>query len=153
MKILFVCLGNICRSPLAQGILEHKVKELKLDWEVDSAGTGSWHIGEPPDYRSVAVAKQFNIDISNQRARQLSIRDFEDYDYILPMDETNLKDINYVAKTIPARATIKSVMDFMPGNSSRIVPDPYFDGRFLEVYHLLNEVMDHVIDEIITRSE
>jgi protein-tyrosine phosphatase len=71
MKILMVCLGNICRSPLAQGLLEHKVRRRQLDWEVDSAGTGSYHIGEPPDPRSIAIAREYGLDISGQRARQL----------------------------------------------------------------------------------
>ncbi|MCB0619215.1 MAG: low molecular weight phosphotyrosine protein phosphatase, partial [Saprospiraceae bacterium] len=86
MKILMVCLGNICRSPLAEGILKEKIKENGLPWEVDSAGTGSWHVGEPPDPRSVAVARAHGIDILDQRARQFRPADFRQFDLIFAMD-------------------------------------------------------------------
>jgi protein-tyrosine phosphatase len=98
MKILMVCLGNICRSPLAHGILEHLVKEKNLNWEIDSAGTGNWHIGEKPDRRSIAVAQKYGVDITNQSCRQFDITDFEKYDHILTMDQNNLSDvISFVA--------------------------------------------------------
>lgn len=99
MKILMVCLGNICRSPLAHGILEHLAKENGLDWEIDSAGTGSWHIGHKPDRRSIAVAKSYGVDISSQRARQFEINDFDRYDFIFVMDENNYKDVIALAKS------------------------------------------------------
>jgi protein-tyrosine phosphatase len=93
MKILMVCLGNICRSPLAQGLLETKIKSYKMNWEVDSAGTGSWHIGDPPDLRSIKIARYNGIDITQQKSRQFSVQDFDSFDLILPMDNQNLEDI------------------------------------------------------------
>ena len=82
MKILMVCLGNICRSPLAQGIMEEKIKQKGLDWQVDSSGTGAWHVGEKPDHRSIKVAKENSIDITHQRARQFSKLDLDNFDII-----------------------------------------------------------------------
>lgn len=98
-----VCLGNICRSPLAQGILERKVAAQGLDWEIDSAGTGSWHIGEQPDPRSVYTAGQHGLDISAQRARQFGRQDLKDFDLILAMDQSNYRDILRLAQS-PAEA-------------------------------------------------
>ena len=92
-KILMVCLGNICRSPLAQGILEHKAKINNTKIIVDSAGTGSWHVGSSPDIRSIETAKNHNIDISKQKARQFSTNDFNEFDKILVMDTSNLTNI------------------------------------------------------------
>jgi protein-tyrosine phosphatase len=97
MKILMVCLGNICRSPLAQGILEHKLKERNLDWKVDSAGTGGWHSGEKPDKRSISIAKKYGIDISKQQARKLNGYDLENFDILYAMDASNLQDIKKLA--------------------------------------------------------
>ena len=93
MKILMVCLGNICRSPLAEGILGHKIKEAGLNWEVQSAGTGSWHIGEAPDPRSQKIAKINGIDISKQKAQKFSVRHFAEFDRIYAMDSSNYRDI------------------------------------------------------------
>ena len=98
MKILMICLGNICRSPLAQGVLAHLAKDAGLDWEVDSAGTGNWHVGSPPDKRSVAVAKKYGIDISKQRCRQFHVGDFDVFDRIIVMDTQNLEDILSLAR-------------------------------------------------------
>ena len=90
MKILMVCLGNICRSPLAHGIMEHIVVEQGLDWQVDSAGTGDWHIGSPPDKRSIAIAKRYGLDISNQCCRQFQVEDFDRFDKIFVMERGRL---------------------------------------------------------------
>ena len=93
MKILMVCLGNICRSPLAHGIMEQLVREEELDWDIDSAGTSNMHVGSAPDKRSIAVAKKYGIDISEQRGRQFSQNDFAHYDYIYAMDKDNLETL------------------------------------------------------------
>src|SRR4051812_20355013 len=93
MNILMVCLGNICRSPLAEGIMQHLVKQNGLDWEVDSAGTGNWHVGQGPDRRSVRVASDNGIDISRQVCRAFSVSDFDRFDHILVMDSNNLRDV------------------------------------------------------------
>jgi len=90
IKILMVCLGNICRSPLAQGVMEQKVQLHGLhNWTIDSAGTGNWHVGNPPDPRSINTARKHGLDISKQRARQFSIHDFENFDVIIAMDQKN----------------------------------------------------------------
>ena len=93
-----VCLGNICRSPLAEGILRQLVKENNLDWEIASAGTGSWHIGKAPDSRSIAVAKKYGYDISSQRARHFNAGFFDEYDHILVMDKNNFTEVTKLAK-------------------------------------------------------
>ncbi|SEL79910.1 low molecular weight protein-tyrosine-phosphatase [Parapedobacter koreensis] len=127
MKILVVCLGNICRSPLAHGVLQHFVNERGLDWVVDSAGTGGWHVDNPPDHRAIAIAKRHGIDISKQRAKQLHNRHLDEFDYILAMDRNNLKSLLAQAKTSEQRARIQLFM------GDREVPDPYYDNRLFEV--------------------
>ncbi len=98
MKLLMMCLGNICRSPLAEGALRARLAQARLDWvEVDSAGTGGWHVGEPPDRRSIAIAAEMGVDIHNQRARKLRTADFEDFDWILCADRSVLRDVRAVA--------------------------------------------------------
>ena len=96
MKILMVCLGNICRSPLAEGIMKKKIQEHQLNWKVDSAGTAAWHAGEKPDSRSIKVAQKNNIDILNQRGRQFQARDLDDFDLVLTMDATNYQNVRYL---------------------------------------------------------
>lgn len=132
MKILMVCLGNICRSPLAHGILEHLANEKGLNWEIDSAGTGSWHIGNPPDKRSVSVAKSNGIDISSQRARQFKPVDFDIYDHIFVMDSNNYRDVISMASNDADREKVKL---FIPDGA---VPDPYWDdNQFEPVFRLI----------------
>lgn len=140
-----VCLGNICRSPLAQGILEHKLKERGLDWEVDSAGTGSWHLGEKPDQRSIDKAKEYDIDISGQRARQLTAEDLDNYDLILAMDASNFQKIKALSTDKDQEDKIKLVLNYVYPERNMAVPDPYYDGSFQKVYELLDEAMDAVI--------
>ena len=126
MKILMVCLGNICRSPLAEGIMQHLIDAEGLDWEVDSAGTGSYHIGTKPDFRSIAIAKQNGINISNQSARKLKKGDLKHYDIIYAMDESNYRDIIALADNSEEEAKIKMLI---PGEA---VPDPYYDDNLFE---------------------
>jgi protein-tyrosine phosphatase len=127
-----VCLGNICRSPLAHGIMENLVKEYGLDWEVDSAGTGDWHIGQAPDHRSIAVAKRYGVDISNQCCRQFSVADFDCYDRIYVMDKMNLRDVLDYARNDQDRNKVKLLLD------KEIVPDPYYeDDQFDPVYRMI----------------
>lgn len=127
-----VCLGNICRSPLAHGILEHLATEKGLNWEIDSAGTGSWHIGNPPDRRSVSVAKTYGIDISTQRARQFQPADFDIYDHIFVMDSNNYRDVISMANSAEDREKVKL---FIPDGA---VPDPYWDdNQFEPVFKLV----------------
>jgi len=137
-----VCLGNICRSPLAHGILEHKVKEAGLDWEIDSAGTGDWHIGHAPDKRSVQVAKDHGIDISMQRA-QFFIPDlFESYDRILVMDRQNFKDVIAQTDNQEHRDKVTLFLD------NDIVPDPYYDSNmFKPVFDLIEKRCQQLVAE------
>ena len=134
MKILMVCLGNICRSPLAEGIMQHLAKENGLDWDVDSAGTGNWHIGQAPDPRSIAVAQKMGVDISIQRARQFEPADFNRFDYILVMDDQNLKNVVALAQTEEEKKKVRLLL------GSDFVPDPYFDDALFEpVYGLIEQ--------------
>ncbi len=143
-KILMVCLGNICRSPLAEGILAHKVKENALDWYVDSAGTGNWHVGNLPDPRSIKVANNHGIDLTNQRARQFQAKDFEDFDLIFAMDSSNYKNIIALAKNKSDIEKVFLIRNLVTPNQNLPVPDPYYSGEeaYEEVYLMLNEACD-----------
>jgi protein-tyrosine phosphatase len=148
IKILMVCLGNICRSPLAEGILASKLPKNKFI--IDSAGTGSWHIGNSPDERSIAVAKKNKIDISKQKGRQFNVSDFENFDYIYVMDKTNYKDVVNLAKTTSEKEKVKLILNELFPNENVDVPDPYFglhDG-FENVYKMLNEACDLIAKKL-----
>lgn len=127
-----VCLGNICRSPLAEGLMKHAVKEAGLDWEIDSAGTGNWHVGESPDRRSVRVAKTHGIDISKQLCRQFKTTDFDAFDLILVMDKHNLANVRGMATNEQEKAKVKLFL------GDKDVPDPYTDdAQFEPVFELI----------------
>jgi protein-tyrosine phosphatase len=147
MKILMVCLGNICRSPLAHGILEHMAKEKGLNWEIDSAGTGNWHVGEQPDRRSIAVAKNYGVDISNQCCRQFKISDFDRYDHIFVMDYSNLSDVKALARNDADHQKISLFL------KNEIVPDPYYDDtQFEPVYKMVEKRCREIIEEFNSLS-
>jgi protein-tyrosine phosphatase len=140
MKILMVCLGNICRSPLAEGIMQHLAKKNGLDWEVDSAGTGNWHVGEGPDRRSIRTAKNHDIDISGQVCRLFKVSDFDEFDRIYVMDKSNLKDILAFARNDEDRKKVKLLL------GDKIVPDPYYDDdQFEPVFRLIEEGCKEII--------
>lgn len=140
MKILMVCLGNICRSPLAEGILKDKVADYGLNWEVNSAGTGSWHIGELPDRRSISVARKNGIDITDQRARQFVPNDLDDYDLILAMDSSNYQNILKLATTKDQEEKVELILNFSKPGYNANVPDPYWDDDgFEQVFQMLEE--------------
>ncbi|TVQ42481.1 MAG: low molecular weight phosphotyrosine protein phosphatase [Saprospirales bacterium] len=147
MKILMVCLGNICRSPLAQGIMEAKVLESKLDWEVDSAGTSAYHVGEKPDPRSISTAADNGIDITSQRARQFSKLDFKQFDIIYAMDKSNYHDIIQHADSENSRKKVKLILNEAFPGENRDVPDPYWNDRFPEVYEMLEKSCDEIISK------
>jgi protein-tyrosine phosphatase len=126
-SILFVCLGNICRSPLAEGAFRAEAAGLGLDIEVDSAGTGGWHRGEPPDSRAIAAAKRGRVDISGQRARQVTIADFDRFDCIVALDTENLADLEAM-RPPGSRAEISLLLDHVPGREGQGVADPYYGG-------------------------
>lgn len=142
-----VCLGNICRSPLAEGIMRRKVAERGLDWEVDSAGTGFWHIGEPPDPRSIQTARKYGLDITTQRARQIKAHDLDRFDLILAMDESNFQDIQRLAGSESQRQKVAMILNYTHPHGNQSVPDPYWDDDgFDKVYQMLVKACDRVID-------
>ncbi len=145
-----VCLGNICRSPLAEGILQSKLGE---DFLVASAGTGSWHVGQCPDKRSIAVAKKYGIDISTQRARQFKTGDFDEFDLIYVMDQSNYEDVLSLAEDDVQRSKVRLILEEYENGEDKNVPDPYFGGDdgFEEVYRLLDEVTTDITSKIFKR--
>jgi protein-tyrosine phosphatase len=126
-SVLFVCLGNICRSPLAEGAFRAAVARAGLDVLVDSAGTGSWHIGEAPDPRAQAEAARHGIDISTYRGRQIESADFAHFTHIFALDEANLADLRRLAPPT-ATAQIALLLDIVPGRTGQSVADPYYGG-------------------------
>jgi protein-tyrosine phosphatase len=147
MKILMVCLGNICRSPLAEGIMKEKAARRGLDWEIDSAGTGSWHIGERPDPRSIQTARQYGLDITGQRARQFKAADLDHFDLILAMDETNYYDILRHANGRNHSEKVRLILDYVEPGRRRSVPDPYWDDDgFDQVYRMLDEACERIVE-------
>jgi protein-tyrosine phosphatase len=146
MKLLFVCLGNICRSPLAEGIMKHKIAEQGLDWEVDSAGTGGWHAGDLPDSRSIQVAQKHGVDLTYQRARKLRSIDYEAFDRIYVMDSINYQDVKRLANEDEYHK-IELIMNEVEPHRNINVPDPYYgegDG-FEHVFQMLDRACDAII--------
>jgi protein-tyrosine phosphatase len=143
MKILMVCLGNICRSPLAEGIMQHLAKENGLDWHVDSAGTGNWHVGEGPDRRSTRTARNHGIDISGQVCRLFKVSDFDEFDMIFVMDKNNLKDILGIARNEEDAKKVKLLL------GDKIVPDPYYaDEQFEPVFKMIEQGCMEIIESL-----
>lgn len=153
-RILFVCLGNICRSPLGEGILRRRAEERGLSplVETASAGTGGWHHGDPPDHRSIAVGRANGIDISSQRARQLVLGDFNSFDLIFAMDRDNLRNLVRLAPH-DSSADIHLFMDFVSA-TSRDVPDPYYGGPadFERVFAMLDEGCRSLLDTLFGKK-
>ncbi|MEE4297136.1 MAG: low molecular weight protein-tyrosine-phosphatase [Wenzhouxiangella sp.] len=148
-RILFVCLGNICRSPTAEAVFDHKLREAGLSLELDSAGTGDWHIGHPPDPRSQAFARSWGVDMSGQRARQVCHEDFLKFDRIYAMDRANLAELERRAPA-EASASLALVMDLAPDYGLDEVPDPYYGGDegFKRVIDMLEAAADCLIAEL-----
>lgn len=148
MKVLFVCLGNICRSPLAEGIAANIIRQNGLNIEVDSAGTSSWHIGETPCENSIKVARANGIDISKLRARQVAVGDFKTFDIVVGLDDSNIKDLKKMGFPKPLL-----LGDF--GFEGADVPDPYFfDGfdGFDKVYNMIKVCTENLFKEIGSRG-
>lgn len=147
-KVLMVCLGNICRSPLAEGILKNKLDN--NTFLVDSAGTASYHIGKKPDSRSISIAKKYGIDISQQRCRQFSAKDFEEFDLIYAMDKSNYRNIIALAKNENEIAKVNLLLH-RSNLTNKEVPDPYYGGEdgFEEVFHLIDSACDLIAQDII----
>lgn len=137
-----VCLGNICRSPLAEGIMQHLADKEGLNWQVDSAGTGNWHIGEGPDRRSVRTAHAHGIDISQQICRLFNPSDFDEFDYILVMDKSNLSNVLAIARNADDHGKVSMLL------GDQIVPDPYYDDTLFEpVFQLIKDGCKAFIEE------
>ncbi|HCE55189.1 MAG: low molecular weight protein-tyrosine-phosphatase [Lutibacter sp.] len=147
-KILMVCLGNICRSPLAEGILKSKL--FRANVVIDSAGTGAYHIGEKPDNRSIAIAKINGIDISDQRARKFLVEDFDEFDLIYVMDNENYRDVTAMARNINDKAKVKMILNEVFPKDNLDVPDPYLGGDygFKNVFKMLDEACEIIAKKI-----
>jgi protein-tyrosine phosphatase len=151
VKILMVCLGNICRSPLAEGLLASKLPKDKFF--VDSAGTGNYHIGKQPDQRSILTAEKNGLDISYQRARQFTSKDFENFDYIYVMDNSNYDDVIALAKNEEQKNKVQLILnELFPGDNVD-VPDPYYglQNGFDLVYEMLDETCEILSKKLIER--
>ena len=148
MKILMVCLGNICRSPLAEGILTHKIQHLNI--KVDSAGTAGYHIGKLPDERSIEIAEKYNIDLTKQRARQFSRADFDDFDIIYAMDTNNYTHLISLANNETERNKVRLILNEVNPEKFESVPDPYYGGDdgFQNIYNILNDACNKIISQI-----
>lgn len=149
-SILFVCLGNICRSPMAEGIFRALCEEAGMQVHIDSAGTGSWHAGEPPDPRAIRCLKGYNIDISNLRARQVREADFDTFNLILAMDYNNLRDLH---RLMPSSSQVQAriyLFGEFTGLNPVEVPDPYYGtaADFEKVYHMLQRGMQYLITRL-----
>jgi protein-tyrosine phosphatase len=153
VKILMVCLGNICRSPLAEGLLASKLPSNTFN--VDSAGTGIWHVGKQPDERSIATAKKNGIDISHQRGKHFSPAFFDLYDYIYVMDSSNYGDVIFLAKTEEHKNKVKLILDVLFPGDNVDVPDPYYglQNGFDMVYEMLDEATDLLAKNLIAKHK
>lgn len=151
VKILMVCLGNICRSPLAEGILASKLPNEKF--LVDSAGTGSWHIGHAPDKRSIATAQKNGLNISKQKGRQFSRADFDAFDYIFVMDNSNYRDVIHLAQNETHKNKVQLILDAVFPDENVDVPDPYYGvaNGFDMVYQMLDEACDIIAKRLISK--
>lgn len=143
-----VCLGNICRSPLAEGILKSKIDPTRF--EVHSAGTGGWHVGEKPDPRSMEVAKKHGLDISDQRGKKFSEYDFELFDHIFVMDNSNYTDVIRLAKTQAEKEKVCRILDELFPGDKVDVPDPYYggDNGFEDVYQMLDQACEKIAQRL-----
>lgn len=151
IKIVMVCLGNICRSPLAEGILASKLPKDKFI--VDSAGTGNWHVGNKPDERSIATAKKNGIDISHQRGKHFNASFFDKYDYIFVMDNSNYDNVVALSKNEADKAKVQLILDHLFPGENVDVPDPYYglQNGFDMVYEMLDEATAVVAKKLIQK--
>lgn len=147
MKILMVCLGNVCRSPLAHGILEHLAHKNNLDWTIDSCGTGGYHNGEGPNPNSIRVAKMHQIDISAQISREMIPTELKDWDIICAMDQQNYNTIRKHLNEAEVKQKLRLLMNFAYPTENRTIPDPWYDHKLYEpVYDMIYEACEGIIE-------
>ena len=151
VSVLFVCMGNICRSPTAEGVFRHVVKQRNLQDRIiiDSAGTHAYHVGESPDSRAQATARTRGIDLSGQRARKVEVSDFDRFDYVIAMDRSNLEDLKHLRKE-GQKAQLHLFMDFAKDWDNHEVPDPYYGGSngFEQVFDMVQSASEGLLAHI-----
>lgn len=149
IRVLFVCLGNICRSPMAEAMFRDVVKREGLEDRIliDSAGTGNWHIGHPPHKGTLEILEKNKISCEGLKARQIQSRDLEEFDYIIAMDSDNKANIK-VLKTANSKAKIEVLLDYVQHIENKNVPDPYYTGNFQEVYDLVKQGCENLMEHI-----
>ncbi len=154
MKILMVCLGNICRSPLAEGILQHKAQQAGLNWTVESAGTNGYHTGEPPHHLSIKVAMQNGLDISHQRSRKFIAADFDQYDKIYAMAEDVLDDMKRIAKNKFNERKVDLLLNELYAKQNKDVPDPWSgpESGYHEVYALIEKACEKIVSSYLCKT-
>ncbi|UJF35417.1 low molecular weight protein-tyrosine-phosphatase [Paenibacillus hexagrammi] len=152
-KVLFVCLGNICRSPMAEAVFRSKVKEAGLERQIDidSAGTGDWHLGEPPHEGTRSILKSHGISYDGMKSRLVKTEDFNDYTYIIAMDASNIRNLQTFAPDSYS-ASIHKLLEFAPDASNGDVPDPYYTGNFNEVFEMVDESCERLLAYIRNRE-
>jgi len=155
MKILMVCLGNICRSPMAEGIMRSKVEKYQLNAQIDSCGTANYHVGDAPDVRGQQTLLKRDIDISNHRGRQFSIRDFDKFDMIFAMDENNYHDLKYLARNQKDENKVKLIMNTVFPGENIPVPDPYYGNMndFEESFKLLDLACEKIALDLKDKNQ
>ena len=141
-----VCLGNICRSPLAEGIMSQLASERQVDVEVDSAGTSGWHAGEPPHRESISIARYHGIDILTQRSRKVVPSDLDEFDVIIAMDRSNRENLMKICQNDQQRAKVQLLLSITP-EGSLDVPDPYYEGGFDKVFGMIHEACGMWLDQ------
>jgi protein-tyrosine phosphatase len=144
MRVLMVCLGNICRSPMVEGVLWNIAQQRNLNLEVDSAGTANYHVGESPDHRAIRCMKEYGIDISGLQGRQFNKHDFESFDHILVMDQSNLRNVLALAENDTQRSKVKLMLSYSSDSETLDVPDPWYGGLedFHNVYAMLTDAVE-----------
>lgn len=149
IKVLFVCLGNICRSPMAEAVLRDLVRKEGLEGKilVDSAGTGSWHVGQRPHEGTLEILKNNQISEEGLIARKIASEDLDEFDYIIAMDSQNKRDIERL-KTSQAKAKVATLLEYAPQIKEKDVPDPYFTGNFNYVYELVKQGCNALLEQI-----
>lgn len=153
VSVLFVCLGNICRSPLAEGIMRDIVKRRGIGWmRVDSCGTSSYHVGESPHSGSLRVARERGVSLEGQRSRQLDDRDFERFDWLVAMDTSNLRRLQHLAPRGFDPEHVVLLLDYARGDGPRDVPDPYYEGGFPGVFDRITDGCEGLLEQILAEQ-